>query len=96
MRKIIRTDEFAEEIKELANLYKKETLELANLPKSEEKEFIKEVIKHKIRNKEKKVSNKCFNLINPIVTILANQFRVKVPFRVNQESRQCLAALGRV
>jgi len=53
MRKIIRTYELAEEIKELANLPKKETLELANLPKSEEKEFIKEVIKCKIRNKEK-------------------------------------------
>jgi len=55
MRKIIRTYELAEEIKKLANLPKKETLELANLPKSKEKEFRKEVIKHKIRN-EKKIS----------------------------------------
>ena len=37
MRNIIRTDELAEEIKEIANLPKKQTLELANLPKREEK-----------------------------------------------------------
>ena len=41
-------------------------------------------------------SNNRFNLINPIVTLLAKQRRVKGLFRVWQESRQCLAALGRV
>jgi len=41
-------------------------------------------------------SNNRFNLINPIVTILAKQRRVKGLFRVWQESRQCLATLGRV
>ena len=36
-------------------------------------------------------SNNRFNLINPIVTLLAKQRRVKGLFRVWQESRQSLA-----
>ena len=48
-----------------------------------------------VNNKNVKKSNNCFNLINPIVTILAKQRRVKWPFRVGQESRQCLATLLR-
>jgi len=41
-------------------------------------------------------SNNRFNLINPVVTILADQRRVKRHCRMGQESRQRLTSFGRV
>ena len=41
-------------------------------------------------------SNNRFNLINPIVTLLAYRIRMLLRIKVWQESRQCLATLGRV